>query len=286
MRISNKLKFAPFYFISSAPMFILYIISDLMFIIIYYVLKYRKSVVYKNLKSSFPNKTSEELKEIEKHFYQHFCDLIIESIKALTIKPEHLKKRLHIRNPEVIQDLYTKNKSIVLYTAHFGNWEWLSILPQLIPHSTYALYQPLSNNYFDDLIKQIPQRFGTNCIKSKKGYRTLLTNCKNNVLSFNIIIGDQCPGIESPKYWTNFLNQKTAFLIGTERIVTQTKLETIYPLIKKTKRGYYEIEFFKINTDASMQASLTETYSKLLQNSININPALWLWSHRRWKLTR
>ncbi|MEA1785197.1 lysophospholipid acyltransferase family protein [Arenibacter sp. GZD96] len=282
----SYLKYLPFYGISLMPMPILYVVSDGLFFLLYYVFKYRRKVVYDNLKHAFPSKSSAEIKKIERNFYRHFCDIIFESIKTLTASKKFVRKHLTLKNPDFLEHYINERKNILLYTAHQGNWEWLIFLPIFFPYQANTFYKPLKNKYFDGLAKRIRERFGVHCVPSEKGYRTLigLKDSKDPVL--NCIIGDQSPTKTSTKYWFEFLNRETAFFTGAEKIAKKTDPVVVFPYFKKWKRGYYELQFQLIDEKPSLvkNKELVYKYASTLENAISSSPELWLWSHRRWKL--
>lgn len=284
----KKIKFFPFYLLSIIPIQLLYVLSDICYFIIYRVIKYRREVVASNLKQSFPEKNDAELLGIEKGFYHHFCDLVFESIKILTMSKSAVQKRFQLENTEIIKDLSEQNKSIVLYAAHLGNWEWQAFFPQFIDnHQITAFYQPLSNPYFDELMQIIRGRMGVLCVPSQKGYKTLMKLKAENKLTFNLIIGDQSPSGSASKYWTEFLHQKTAFLVGADIISKKSDCAVIYPKCTKIKRGVYKTEFILLESSPKKaeKFSVVEKYSKALEENIKKQPDLWLWSHNRWKLS-
>ena len=282
------LKFSLFYIISIFPLSVIYMISDIAFVVVYYIFRYRRKVVRLNLENSFPDKTLVEIIEIEKGFYKHFSDVAFESIKILTISKKSISKRFHIKNIELVEQIYKQKKDIILYTAHYGNWEWLSFLPLFIPHQGTTLYKELSNKYFDQLMKLIRCRFGTFCFDSNGGYKSIVKLKQENILSMNCIIGDQSPTKNASKHWVKFLNMETAFLIGVDRIAKKLNHTVLFPSFKKIKRGRYEIEFKLIgeNNEQNKDHEIIDKYASILENTINEAPELWLWSHRRWKLTR
>jgi len=281
------IKFFSFYILSILPFRILYMISDFTFILIYHLIKYRRKVVSSNLESAFPDKTKTERIRLEKKFYRHFCDIWFESIKVLTGNKKELKKRFVVKNPELIQRYYDEKRSIILYAAHQGNWEWLSLLSLHLPHQLTSFYQPLSSGYFEELMKITRERFGMICIESNKGYRSVVGFTESSILTANILAGDQSPRGDSAKHWLQFLNQETAFLIGADRIAKKSNQVVIFPSFRKKRRGHYELEF-KVIEDKAMKNNsykIIDKYAKLLEETIINSPELWLWSHRRWKLT-
>ncbi|QYA26171.1 lysophospholipid acyltransferase family protein [Gramella sp. MT6] len=278
-----RLKFFPFYLISLLPMPILYFISDVLYIIVYKVVSYREKVVRYNLVNAFPERTGYEINIIEKKFYHHLCDIAVEAIKTLTISEKEIKKRLIIRNPELLLDFQKKHQSILMYAAHQGNWEWLVYLPIYFQIPSYTFYKPLKNGYFNELFLTIRERFGVKCIAAKKGYRTIIRQKNENLSVMNCIIGDQSPKRKQAKIWKEFMYRETAFLTGAEKIADRTGPAVVFPNFRKIKRGHYELQFHIV--EKTETSSIIDNYIKLLESSIRKSPELWLWSHKRWKLS-
>jgi len=281
----KQIKFLPFYLIAILPFPVLYLLSDFAYLLFYYLVRYRRKVVAENLKSAFPHLSAAERITIEKKFYKHFCDLTFETFKTLTISKREIKKRFRLQQTELLERFYKERRSVILYTAHDGNWEWLVFLPVLISHTAVALYKPLSNKYYDALIHKIRSRFGVLCIESDRGYKTLYRMQQEHIISANYIIGDQRPGPGAQPYFTMFLNRETGFLTGAERIAKKTNQPLVFPSYKKLRRGYYEIEFILIEEfpQQTTEMEITEKFARTLETKIRNNPEMWLWSHKRWK---
>lgn len=280
------LKFFPFLILSIIPLPVLYVFSDFMYILVYHLVKYRRPVVRTNLLNSFPHKSLIEITTIEKKFYKHFCDTAFESIKALTLSKKAINERFIIKNTTLIETLHKENMSVILYTSHYGNWEWFSFLPLFFPHQVQAFYQEVSNSYFNDFMLVLRSRFGVQCIESKQGYKTMVNMQQKRILTATCMIGDQSPREKSSKHWMNFLHQETAFLVGADRIAEKLKQTILYVSVKKPTRGNYEIEFIPLEEGKSQNKDngLITNYATLLEQSIMEKPELWLWSHKRWKL--
>ncbi len=287
-RITGQLLNAVFTFFSILPLPVLYFFSDLFFVVLFYGIHYRKKVVITNLKKAFPDKDDRQIKKIAKEFYRHFCDLIIETLKFKSIGKAEIQKRLQVKNAALLNQYFDQNRSIILYMGHYGNWEWLPALPLCIQHKMVTFYKPLSNQYFNQLIKSVRERFGMVAIESKNAYKALVNFAKNDIYTLTVIIGDQSPGHESSKHWMEFMNQETAFLIGADRIAKKTNQVLMFPMMKKLKRGYYEVEFIVIEEHPVEVSSnqMIEHYARELEAAINLDPSMWLWSHRRWKLSK
>ena len=276
------------YLISILPFWLLYRISDLIYLIIYYIAGYRKKIVLMNLRNSFPEKSEKEILEVSKKFYTFFCDWMLEMIKTITISKSSSIERCHFTDSSLLEKYYQENKKIILVTGHLGNFEMGAA--EMAFNSNYKLYvvfKPLSNKYFDQLIKHKRMRFGNKVISMKSTFKTMLNLKDNSELSATVFISDQTP---SPKnaYWTSFLNQDTPVFWGTETIARKLNYPIIYISITQTKRGYYEItpELLCENPADTTKGEISEMHIRRLEIDIRRQPEIWLWSHRRWKHKR
>ncbi len=271
------------------PLRILYIFSDILTFFMYHIIRYRRRLVRKNLVNSFPEKSLKEIICIEKDFYRHFCDYIAETIKVLHISDEEMRKRMKFNNLEIFQPYIDDGKSFVMTMGHYGNWEWISSFAMYPPENVLAgqIYRELKNKPFDKLMYNLRLRFGAINIEKKDTLRTIIKTIRSGKQIFIGFITDQKPS-RNMDYWTTFLNQDTAVLTGPEKIARQTGFVVGYFDVKKTRRGYYEADAMIISDDpkAEPENEITEKYIRLMENTIKRNPALWLWSHNRWKYKR
>lgn len=274
--------------LSRLPFSILYAFSDFLFVASYYLIGYRITIVRKNLKNSFPEKSAEELKQIERQFYKDLCDYGVETLKLLSISKEELMKRLVYKNPEIAQPFADRGQSIFLLTSHQFNWEWLLTSGCLyLPFKVDFVYQKQSSKLFDDFSLESRTRFGGYPIERAQVAREAIR--RKNVLRGLAIMADQFPGLaHDKKYWTNFMNQDTAFFLGLGQVAYITQYPAIFFGVKKIKRGYYEAEGFVVSEPPYEKESqqIVEDYVKATEKIIRQNPSGWLWSHNRWKRTR
>jgi Kdo2-lipid IVA lauroyltransferase/acyltransferase len=270
------------------PMRVLYLFSDFIFLLLYYFPGYRKNVVRTNLKNSFPEKSDEEIKSIERKFYHHFSDLLIEVLAMTHLYKKQLMKRFTISNTGLLDRLYEEKRDVAAIVAHYGNWEWTNFFPSIIKHKMVTIYKPLQDKYFDGFINDIRLRYGvvmtpmSNVIRDIINYRKNKTNI---VVSF---ISDQTPAITDIKYWTKFLNQDTAVFTGAEKIASKYDMAIVFFNIQKIKRGHYDlrIELLFEHSAGLPEHYITDKHVQHLENIIRENPEFWLWSHRRWKHKR
>jgi Kdo2-lipid IVA lauroyltransferase/acyltransferase len=273
------------YLISILPFWILYGISDFINFILFTIVGYRKEVIVTNLKKSFPEKSDVEINIIHKKFNRFFCDLIVETIKTLTISEKEATKRCRFKDLTLLDQLYKEKKKVIFVLGHYGNWELGgAAMSCLSKYQLYVIYRPLSNPYFDQLIIKMRTHLGTKLLPMKDTFKKMVSLRNSEEISATAFIADQAPTPEN-SYWTNFLNQETAVFWGTEIIASKLNYPIVYITISQQKRGYYEmnVEMLCENPATTKKGELSEMHTKRLEQDISKQPELWLWSHKRWK---
>ena len=276
------------YLLSLLPFPLFYLLSDFFYVLLYYVIGYRKKIVLENLKKSFPNKSEAEIKRLCKDFYHYLCDLFLETFKTLTISKKAMLKRCVFtkESMQLFDKLAEEKKSIVLVMGHLGNWEWAgNTFSLLCKQQLYVIYHPLSNKHFDKLIYDMRTRFGTKLIAMRNTFRDMVSN--RNEVNATAFIADQTPSPEGA-YWTTFLNQDTPVFKGTEKIAQKLNFPIVYARVKRLKRGFYEVhsELLIENPAGTKEGEISELHTRKLEKDIIAQPEIWLWSHRRWKHKR
>ena len=277
---------------SLLPLSVLYMISDVMlYPIVYYVARYRLKVVRKNLRNSFPDKSHDELKNIEKKFYHHFADLIVEVVYGYRVGDEEMRERVVFENVDLVEDLASKTHGVIAYLGHMGNWEWLVDLNKRFVNPSmveYNVYRQLKNPASDKMMLELRSKRGGECIEKNQLLRKLVLLRRADHPFVIGMLSDQKPSKRSSYVWTQFLNQETAFLDGSEVLAHKFGFSAVYAHIRSTKRGYYRIRFEQITDDPStMQPEeMTKRYAELLEQNICAHPEQWLWTHNRWKWGR
>jgi KDO2-lipid IV(A) lauroyltransferase len=270
------------------PLSVLYILSDLLYLLVYRVMRYRLGVVRRNMKASFPEKGEAELRRLERAFYHHFTDYIVETIKLAHISEEEILRRAKLKNPELLEELAASGEAscVVMYMGHYGNWEWFTSSSLLFSHTRlYQIYRPLKNKAFDRLFSFLRTRFGSDGIKKNDTIRDIVRLNREKTRAVIVFVADQTPSKANLHYWTTFLNQESAILTGPERIARKLNLPVVFLDMEKVKRGYYTVEAKLITKDARSTPEfwLTEQYARMMEQCILRNPAYWLWTHKRWK---
>jgi Kdo2-lipid IVA lauroyltransferase/acyltransferase len=271
--------------ITLLPLRVLYLFSDLLYYILYYLIRYRREVVALNLKNSFPARSPEELKTIEKKFYRHLSDLMVETLKLTHMSVKEQKKRFTYSNLEVIDKLREEKRDVIAIVGHYNNWEWPTLLPEYLKYSTIIIYKPLQNKYFNDFMNKNRSRHGLILTPTSHVIRDILDYKRKNINTLSIFISDQIPSLGDIKFWTTFLNQDTAVFTGAGKIAAKYDMAIVFFHIQKIKRGHYNlnVELLNEHTAGMSENEITETHVRKLEEIINENPEYWIWSHRRWK---
>ncbi len=272
------------------PLPVLYVLSDILFFPLYYLVRYRRKLVRKNLSETFPRKSKTEIISLEKKFYRHFCDYMVETIKLIHISDKEVKQRLVFTNIETVQRLLDKNQSCLMLLGHYGNWEWIpSVSLWLSPEHHYLLsqiYRPLKNNWFDEFFLRLRSRFGSVGIAKQDTLRTILQMKASGKVSMTGFMADQTPSPANIHYRTSFLGREnTAMLTGVEKIARKTGFAVVYLDVQCIKRGYYTATY-KIITESPKETKdfeITERYTQEMEKTILRAPQYWLWTHNRWK---
>lgn len=276
---------------SLMPFWTLYVIADIIYVVLFYIIKYRREVVEKNLQESFPNKSKKERTQIEHKFYRNLADYFVETIKLNNVSDSAIKKRITFKNIEIIDNLFDQNRSIVAYFSHCGNWEWVTSITRWSRYKHGSdvefcqVYRPLRDPWYDAYMLKLRGRFNSLSFKKRSVLRDLIMIRRRNIPSITGFMSDQKPSRGDESHIVKFLNHPTAFITGTEQIARKLDMAVVYFDMHKPRRGHYEVEIKVISTDPSSMPNMaiTDAYISLLENTINRNPSIWLWSHNRWK---
>ena len=279
------------YLMSLLPMKILYFFSDILFYLIYYIVRYRRKVVRKNLVNSFPEKSPKDIVRLEKRFYHSLCDYFIETMKLYGMTEEKARKRIQFTGLEEVEKAIGRGQSVVAYMAHTINWEYATLIPLWMKDKNVQvghIYHPLENKHFDDFFKKVRGQHNSENISMAATLRRIVELSKQGRQFVIGFIADQVPHWEAISLWLPFFHRETPVFVGTEKIARKIDSTAYYMSFRKERRGRYVATFQMISNDVMSlpEDELTKKYYALLEDNIRECPELWLWTHRRWKRTR
>lgn len=291
MKVGLNLLFGLLWLLSRLPMRALYVLSDLLFPIIYHVTRYRRPLVRRQLADSFPTSTAQWRRQVERRYYHFLCDYFVETVKLMHMSGEEIEQRVTFDGLEELQaGMRERGKQFAIaYLGHFGNWEWVaSFSRHLDPDFGGAqIYHPLKNRSIDRFFIRLRRQFGGECVPMKDTLRHILNlrgQYKHEIIGF---IADQLPKWEAMHHWTRFLHHDTSFFIGPEQIGKRVEACIVYVHVTRPRRGYYHCQVKPLAWEPRdyKDYDITNLYARALEEQIVEQPWLWLWSHNRWKRT-
>ena len=276
------------WFISILPFPIFYFFSDCIYVVLYYVIGYRKKTVRQNIALALPHLSQKEQRIVEKKSFQHLCDMFLEMIKTMTISQKEMEKRFKFKNIEVYFDLEKKGKSISLLCGHYASYEWVVSINRYASFNGYAIYKKIANPYFDKLVHDIRSKFKAYLITTKQTVSTIEENAKNGVLGLYGFASDQTPRKSDTMYWYKFMGIETPIHTGAESLAKKYDMNLLFLKVKKVKRGFYEGEFELLSDDvhAVPDYKISELFIQKVEKQILEAPEYYLWTHKRWKHTK
>lgn len=265
----------------------LYILSHFFYLLLYYLIPYRKKIIIQNIDRSFPDKSENEKKAIVKGFYRNLSNIFVEAFKGFTMSKKSLVKRYYFLNPEVMDNLYVNGQDVLAVGSHYANWEWgILAAPLQLKHKIHAFYTTLSNRHIDTYMRRNRMKNGTNLVPTTNVRGVF--NAKNDSPVCYFFGADQSPANTRGVHWMNFLNQDTACLKGPEIFARKNGLPVVYFDVQRIKRGFYTVSLKIIESDSknTNTGEITEKYMRTLEDIVENKPEDYLWSHRRWKHQR
>jgi len=278
-----------FWFVSILPFRILYFLSDVLWVIVYRIIGYRKKTVRQNLLLALPHLNDAERKAIEKKFYSHFCDTLLEMIKSMSISEKEMKKRFVLENMELVHEYEARGKSVALICAHYGSYEWLLIMNKyLTTHKGFGIYKIVRNKYFDALVKKIRNKFDAQLIDTKHIIPAMRDHRRKGILGYYGFLSDQSPKLDSAIYWTNLFDMEVPVHVGAEMLAKKLDLNIMFVKGQKIKRGYYKATFIGLDKAPKEYPNyeITDMFLRLMEDQIREAPEYYLWTHKRFKHRR
>lgn len=274
--------------ISKLPFSVFYIFSDFFFVLLYHVVGYRRKAVRNNIRITMPHLSDKEVLAVEKESYKHLCDIFLEMIKTMTISEKELKKRFTFTNIDDILQIEKEGKSVMLFCAHYANWEWLIILDKFISFQGYAVYKELNNPYFDKMFVKIRSRFDTTLVEMRATIRTIRQNEVDKKHGIYAFISDQSPMVSDANYWQDFMGIEVPVFTGGEALCKKFGMVPMYLKVEYVKRGHYKATFVPLlnegeNVKEIPNYELTNRFLQEVEKQIIEAPAYYFWTHKRWK---
>lgn len=272
------------FLVGITPFWVLYGIADFLFVMLYYLIGYRKKVVTQNIRIAFPDISDKEVSSIRRKFFRQMADLLVEALKGPSMSEQDLKKRYKLVDTELIDSFFDKDQNVMGVTGHYANWEWGGMaMPLQQKHIPVGLYKPITNKGVDKFLRDARTKRGSaawSIYKTKAAFETDFGRP-----AVYGLVADQSPTNTRKAFCMNFFGRPTPFLHGPEFYSKMYDLPVFYMHIRRVKRGFYELKYDLLveNPQEATEGEITRKYTSYLEETIRDSPYQWLWSHKRWK---
>lgn len=268
------------------PLALLYVLAGPLYLVLNYVVRYRRKVILENLRNSFPEKTPKEIRKIKNRYYWHLTQIAVEMVKMLVLPRCILRKRYRCSNPELVNRYFDEGRSVILMSSHYNNWEWMILaLDEMFKHHGVGVGKPNSDKVFEKLVNRARTRYGTEVVFADTVRDVFEHYESQHIPVAYMMLSDQSPNNKKRCYVTDFLHQRTGMIFGAEHFARKYNIPVLYYEVVKERIGKYRVDVQLITDDPSdcAEYGITQRYVELLEQTIRRKPQYWLWSHRRWK---
>ncbi len=274
--------------ISRLPFPIFYAFSDLVYILVYRIIGYRKKTVRRNLELAFPDYSPARRHEIEKKSYRHLCDMFLEMIKTMGISHEEINKRFMFTNLDMVHQAEAEGKSIAIMAGHYGSYEWVISMNGRVSFRGFAIYKKIANEYFDRLIHRIRSKFGAALITTKETIPTIEANERAGIRGIYGFAADQSPKASKIYHWGMFMGIESPIITGAEMLAKKYDMNILFLRVRKVGRGYYQATFERPFPDVRSvpDYQISDTFMQMVEEQVREAPEYYLWTHKRWKVSR
>lgn len=268
------------------PLALLYALAAPLYLVLNYVVRYRRKVVLENLRNSFPEKENREIRKLANRYYWHLCQIAVEMVKMLVLPRCVLRKRYHCSNPELVNRYFEEGRSVILMSSHYNNWEWMILaLDEMFKHHGVGVGKPNTDKVFEKLVNRARTRYGTEVVFADTVRETFKRYESQHIPVAYMMLSDQSPNSKSRCYVTDFMHQRTGVIFGAEHFARKYNIPVLYYEVIKERMGKYRVDIQPITDTPNdcAEYGITQRYVELLEQTIRRKPQYWLWSHRRWK---
>lgn len=275
------------YPLAALPLCVLYLTLPLLYLILNYVVRYRRKIIDENLRNSFPEMSERERRRIRDRYYWHLSSIAVEMIKMLLLPRKVLHYRYHCDDKSLVQKCFDEGRSVILMSSHYNNWEWMILsLDEMFPQHGIGVGKANTDKVFEKWVNRARTRYGTEVVFADTARETFDYYENNHIPAAYMMLSDQSPNHKNRCYVTQFLNQKTGVIFGAEHYAVKYNIPVLYYEVVKERVGKYRVDIQLItdNPQQEEQYFITQRYTELLEQTIRRKPEYWLWSHRRWKL--
>jgi KDO2-lipid IV(A) lauroyltransferase len=241
----------------------------------------------RNLALAFPEMSAPRLDILKQSVYDHFGRVFIEIARTYARRnPRAILSRTRVHGMEILERALEKKRGVILFSAHFGNWEWIPlILRDRLGKDVYSIARPLDNALIEKKVRSFREAMGSRVIYKKGSLRTILKLLGANELVFLLI--DQNT-VQREGVFVDFFGKKATAITTVSQLYLKKGIPVVPVFLHYEGEAIVldflpEIDYAPGSNAAAALGELTQHLTWLIEAQIRKSPEQWLWFHDRWK---
>jgi Kdo2-lipid IVA lauroyltransferase/acyltransferase len=254
----------------------------------YHLLSRRRSTALRNLELAFPEQTDAERAAIARGVFRTLGIVTAEFFDLPRLTRENIGDLVQAEGLEHCRNALARGRGVLMFGAHFGNWELEAVAVSLLVKPVVVIYRPLDNGIFDALAMNVRTATGNRPVAKTKSMRTMLRNLHNNEI-LGILIDQNVDWYEGP--FVEFFGKPACTSEGLALLALHTGAPVLPAYMVRLPDNRYrlvvgpEVELIHTGDRKADIAANTQRFTKIIEESIRRHPDQWLWVHKRWKTT-
>jgi KDO2-lipid IV(A) lauroyltransferase len=239
-----------------------------------------------NLRRAFPEKSEAQIEAIVRGVYRNMGLVAAEFFDIPGLTRENIGERVEAEGLEHCLKALEKGKGVLMFGAHFGNWELEAVAASLFIKPFTVIYRALDNGVLDHLVFKVRSATGNRPLEKSRAMRAMLRSLKNNEM-VGILIDQNVDVYEG--VFVDFFGHPACTTDGLAVLALHTGAPVLPGYMARLSDGRYrfvlgpEIEIVDTGDRAADIAANTQRFMAVIEETIRQYPDQWLWVHQRWK---
>ncbi|MEN6468540.1 MAG: lysophospholipid acyltransferase family protein, partial [Smithella sp.] len=251
-------------------------------------LKHRLIAIH-NLTRSFPDKSPDEIIRIVKDSNATFALTMLESSDLLYLNKHNLHRRVSVRGMEHYEKACQEGKGVLLFSAHFGNWEFGNAALAILSKPPIFMARILDSHFIEEASTYMRASLGIGNLHKENALRPMLRLLKNGE-AIKLLIDQNVAVYEG--VFVDYFGRPACTTSGIALLALRTGAAVLPIFTTRMPDGRYLTEIGPkvetVNTGDRDHDVLvnTQNYTKIIEDHVRKYPRQWLWMHQRWKTKR
>ena len=248
-------------------------------------LKHRLIAIH-NLTRSFPEKPLKEIIKIAKGSYRSFALVAAEFCDITKLTKDNLAGYIAIAGFDNYTAACKKNKGVLLFGAHFGNWEMGNAALAITVKPFVFIYRVIDNSFLEKNITAVRASYGNISISKEKAMRPIMRLLKKGE-TINLLIDQNVAWYDG--VFVDFFGRQTCATSGLALLALHTDAPVLPAFTSRLPDGKYlleigrEVEIIRSGNRDDDILFNTMNFNKIIEQHVRRYPEQWFWMHQRWK---